>query len=233
MVMMPPRPPGLSHCEKKIEMSSDRATRKRSRVATQLAILNALEEILAESGFEGLGVNVVAKRAGVSKELIYRYFGGLEKLILAWVEERDYWSFHKIDQSQERLARAGAGSQRMLGQSLSSFVTDMRESPHLQEIRRWEVHSRSDLAGRIARRREEAGVRMLGRVPPAGDHDVAAIYGILQAGLCYLILRSSALETYCGVDIRSDQGWARFLRAADHMLDTALAVVPPDKAEDV
>lgn len=200
-------------------MSNDRTPRRRNRVATQLAILGALEEILTESGFEGLGVNVVAQRAGVSKELIYRYFGGLEKLILAWVEERDYWSFRKIDQSQERLSRTGAGAQQMIQESLAHFVSEMRSNPHLQEIRRWEVHSRSELAQRIAQRREAAGVRMVSRIPPAENQDVAAIYGLLQAGLCYMILRSSALETYCGVELRTDKGWDRLQGAVDSILD--------------
>ena len=34
-----------------------------------------------DQGFRGIGANVVARRAGVSKELIYRYFGSMENLI--------------------------------------------------------------------------------------------------------------------------------------------------------
>ena len=42
------------------------------RKKTEQSILAALEEQLIEGGMQGLGINVVAKRAGVSKELIYR-----------------------------------------------------------------------------------------------------------------------------------------------------------------
>jgi AcrR family transcriptional regulator len=193
--------------------------RRKSRIKTELNILNALEEILTSQGFDGLGINAVAQRAGVSKELIYRYFGGLEGLILAWVEERDYWSMKRIDSAHELLSDSSAGLKTMLRQSLKTFLEDLRAKPQVQEIRRWEVGSRNPLAQRIARRREEAGIRLLSRMPKDPDHDVSAIHGILQAGLCYLVLRSTVLETYSGVSLRTPAGWQRFERAIDQILD--------------
>jgi AcrR family transcriptional regulator len=192
--------------------------KRKSRVKTELGILRALEELLTRRGFEGLGVNAVAQAAGVSKELIYRYFGGLEGLILAWVEERDYWSIRRIDSAQQELG-AGADAKTMMRHSLKTFLRDLRSKPQIQEIRRWEVHSRSPLARRIARRREEAGRRLISRMPKDASHDVAAIYGVLQAGLCYLVLRSTVLKSYGGVSLRSAGGWKRFERAVDKILD--------------
>ncbi len=195
-----------------------KASRRKSRVRTELAIVRALERLLTKRGFEGLGVNAVAETAGVSKEVIYRYFGGLEGLILAWVEERDYWSIRRIDAAQQELG-ASADAKSMMRQSLKTFLRDLRSKPQIQEIRRWEIHSRSPLARRIARRREEAGQRFISRVPKEPPHDVAAIYGILQAGLCYLVLRSTVLQSYSGVSIRSASGWKRFEAAIDDILD--------------
>jgi AcrR family transcriptional regulator len=192
--------------------------KRKSRVKTELGILKALEGLLTKRGFEGLGVNAVAQAAGVSKELIYRYFGGLEGLILAWVEERDYWSIRRIDSAQQELG-AGADAKTKMRHSLKTFLRDLRSKPQIQEIRRWEVHSRSPLARRIARRREEAGRRLISQMPRDPAHDVAAIYGVLQAGLCYLVLRSTVLKSYGGVSLRSAEGWKRFERAIDKILD--------------
>lgn len=192
--------------------------RRKSRVKTELAILSALERLLTKHGFEGLGVNAVAQAAGVSKELIYRYFGGLEGLILAWVEERDYWSMRGIDAELKELG-AGADAKNMMRQSLKAFLRDLRSKPQIQEIRRWEIHSRSPLARRIAHRREEAGRRFISKVPKDTAHDVAAIYAVLQAGLCYLVLRSTVLQSYSGVSLRSASGWRRFEAAIDALLD--------------
>jgi hypothetical protein len=56
-------------------------------------------------------------------------------------------------------------------------------------------------------------------MPRDPAHDVAAIYGVLQAGLCYLVLRSTVLKSYGGVSLRSAEGWKRFERAIDKILD--------------
>ncbi|HXP73973.1 MAG TPA: helix-turn-helix domain-containing protein [Stellaceae bacterium] len=203
-----------------------REVKRKSRVKTELGILKALEGVLTRHGFEGLGVNAVAQAAGVSKELIYRYFGGLEGLILAWVEERDYWSIRRIDGTQHRLEVAGADAKTMMRHSLKTFLRDLRSKPQIQEIRRWEVHSRSPLARRIARRREEAGRRLMSKIPEDPAHDIAAIYGVLQAGLCYLVLRSTVLKSYGGVSLRSAGGWKRFERAVDEILDAVFDQTP-------
>jgi len=202
--------------------NTEKAARRKSRVKTERAIVGALERLLTNHGFEGLGVNAVAQAAGVSKELIYRYFGGLEGLILAWVEERDYWSMRGVDAELKKLG-ASADAKSMMRESLKAFLRDLRSKPQIQEIRRWEIHSRSPMARRIARRREEAGRRFISRVPKDSERDVAAIYGVLQAGLCYLVLRSTVLQSYNGVSLRSATGWRRFEAAIDALLDSVLA----------
>jgi AcrR family transcriptional regulator len=198
----------------------------RNRVKTELKILYALETLLTEQGFDALGVNAVAQASGVSKELIYRYFGGLEGLVLAWVEERDYWSFRRIDLAQDRLTSSGAGARQMIRESLHTFLEELRANPQIQEIRRWEMHSRSPLAERIARRREESGRRLVSRIPDEG-RDVPAIYALLQAGLCYMVLRSTALESYCGVSLRHDKGWSRLEAAVDAILQAVFSGEAP------
>lgn len=55
----------------------------RNRDETRQRILDAALDLVAEAGFPALGVNAVARRAGADKQLIYRYFGGLEDLTAA------------------------------------------------------------------------------------------------------------------------------------------------------
>jgi len=55
--------------------------RKRSRSHTEQRFQDAVLELVAESGFAAIGVNLVAERAGADKVLIYRYFGGLDGLL--------------------------------------------------------------------------------------------------------------------------------------------------------
>ncbi|MFO7645107.1 MAG: TetR/AcrR family transcriptional regulator, partial [Desulfosarcina sp.] len=66
-------------------------TRPRDREATRELLVDAVGKLLAEKGFTHLGVNAVARQAGVDKVLIYRYFGGLPGLIKAFGQEGDFW----------------------------------------------------------------------------------------------------------------------------------------------
>ncbi|HCV71491.1 MAG TPA: TetR family transcriptional regulator, partial [Agrobacterium sp.] len=62
-------------------ISADKPEKRiKDRAATEKAIFEAARSLLAEEGFQGFGINAVARRAGCDKQLIYRYFGGLEGL---------------------------------------------------------------------------------------------------------------------------------------------------------
>ena len=56
----------------------------KNRELTEFALLNAVNTLIEDEGFENLGVNAVAAKAGVSKMLIYRYFDSLDGLIAAY-----------------------------------------------------------------------------------------------------------------------------------------------------
>ncbi|MBK7457943.1 MAG: helix-turn-helix transcriptional regulator [Betaproteobacteria bacterium] len=47
--------------------------------------------MLARDGFGAVGVNAIARQAGVDKVLIYRYFDGLPALLRAWGESGRFW----------------------------------------------------------------------------------------------------------------------------------------------
>ena len=59
---------------------------------TKRKLLDAVGVILKKDGFGGLGVNKVAKLAGVSKILIYRYFGDFNELVKSCVVENNFWT---------------------------------------------------------------------------------------------------------------------------------------------
>ncbi|WP_158796640.1 TetR/AcrR family transcriptional regulator [Pedobacter sp. L105] len=58
---------------------------------TKRKLLDAVGEIIKKEGFSCLGVNKIAKLSGVSKILIYRYFGSFDQLIRTYIMEKDFW----------------------------------------------------------------------------------------------------------------------------------------------
>jgi len=53
----------------------------KNRQATELALIKAVDDIIEESGFEGLGINAVAAKAGVAKILIYQFAGRIDSCL--------------------------------------------------------------------------------------------------------------------------------------------------------
>lgn len=52
-----------------------------------------MSHIVENDGFTKIGVNRIANQAGCDKVLIYRYFGGLDGLLVEWAKRHDYYSF--------------------------------------------------------------------------------------------------------------------------------------------
>lgn len=197
------------------------------REKTEKAILEALEAQLIEGGMQSVGVNAIAKRAGVSKELIYRYFDGLPGLMSAWMMGRDYWS------SKAGVLRDDDTSNLTPSALISGMLREqeavLARDQAVAAVRRWELIERTEIGDRLRSRREREARTFIDRLDGLTDHaDVPAFVGVLLAGILYLSLRAKTEDVFLGVPLRSEDGWSRIWSAVDLML-TAL---PEDLREE-
>src|SRR6516165_8161538 len=109
----------------------------RDREETRKKILAAMGNLLARKGSRGLGINAIAREAGVDKVLIYRYFGGLPDLYRAFALEGH--SFPTLEEVTEgrlhdlaKLPPAEAVKKFILG-----FARAIRHRPLTKEMMRW------------------------------------------------------------------------------------------------
>ncbi|MEW5420342.1 TetR/AcrR family transcriptional regulator [Amorphus sp. 3PC139-8] len=190
------------------------------RKNTEQAILNALEAQLTEGGMQSVGVNVVAKRAEVSKELIYRYFDGLPGLMLAWMQGRDYWSSKAGMLGSEDTSNLTPAAliRAMLREQEAVLANDQA----LAAVRRWELIERTEVGDRLRERREREARTFINRLDGLTDDvDMPAFVSVLLAGILYLSLRAKTEDVFLGVPLRTEEGWERIWSAVDLML-TAL-----------
>lgn len=89
----------------------------RNRDETRQRLLDAALDLVSEDGFGALGINAVARRAGADKQLIYRYFGGLDDLMAAAGAE-----------VARRMAGALAASITPLPDSYAELITRLAEA---------------------------------------------------------------------------------------------------------
>jgi AcrR family transcriptional regulator len=197
------------------------------RERTERQILDALEAQIRETGMGGVGVNAIANRAGVSKELIYRYFDGMPGLLLAWMQEQDFWTSH------HDLLASGESSQQSPGtlvlSMLKAQIEALGKNETLREVRRWELIEVNEVTAKLANRREKAARAFIDRIDGlTPDIDVPAIVSIMLAGILYLMLRSKTESHFLGVPLRTEEGWQRLSAALEHIVQA----FPPELNRD-
>jgi len=191
-----------------------KAGRSRDRLATADGILRAVGTLIARDGFMALGINAIAREAGVDKVLIYRYFGGMPELLRAFGESEEFWP-----QASEML---GEDIEALMSMSLAesvalvliNFARALKRRPLTLEIMAWEMVEQNELTEVLRKVREDVAIRVFNEFgAKLVDADVAALTTLLSAAVSYLLLRSRDTEVYNTVDIRSDKGWERIERA--------------------
>jgi len=201
----------------------------RDKEETKARILAAVGKVLAESGFKQLGVNAIAREAGVDKVLIYRYFENLPSLLQTFGKEGDYWLTVEELVGDESSAEAESLDQWMV-LLLTRFLDDLQKRPITQEILRWELLEGNELTLELAQVRDQMATESLNFLKQkfsfAPNKDIAAISAVLIAGIVYLVLRTKVSPTFLGIDFSSPTGWQRIEAAISSLVQ---ATVQPDK----
>lgn len=185
---------------------------KRNREETKERIIGAVGRVLADSGFQGLGVNAVAREAGVDKVLIYRYFGGMPELLRAFGLSEDFWpNLDELTGGDSEGLRAMPMA-RATATVLRNFARALRDRPLTREILAWETVERNGLTEVLETVREDSAMRLLQEFAPEAEKsgvDVAAMTALIGAATMYLVVRSRHVQFFNTVDIRSEEGWRR------------------------
>jgi AcrR family transcriptional regulator len=195
---------------------------KRDREQTERQLVEAVGAIVREEGIDAVGVNAVARQAGVDKVLIYRYFGDMDGLLAAWIARQDYFS-----RLQEMLGdtREAKGKEEIMAIARGVLLGQLRAmtgNRELLEIFRWELGTRNAVTEEIARRREKQGsavTKVFERAVGDPSVDVRAVVTLLSAGINYLALRAQTADVYNGIPLTGRRGWKRIEDAIDLLLD--------------
>ena len=188
----------------------------RNREQTAQRMLEAVGSIIENQGFEKVGINAIAAEAGVSKMLIYRYFGGLEELVTQYLLQKDYWANTDIDDI----------NREAVGESIKSMfcrqIEQLRNDVTLRRLYRWELYSNNVNIQQLRDKREENGcniIRMVSALTGCSDTKVAALASILSASISYLALMEDQCQTYNGICLQTDEGWNQLVQGIEMIID--------------
>ena len=194
--------------------------RSRNRPLTEARLRQAVEELLVDGGFGALTPSAVARRAGVDKMLIYRYFGDLPGLIRSIAFAPDFFPTFEDLRGERTIAELLALPVSVRAAHVLELNANvLLERPVVLELMVWELVERTELTAIMEEAREELGLRLLTELFPdvADKSRLRAMSAVLSAGVSYLALRRRKIRWYSGVDLKSDQGWKEITSAIEAM----------------
>lgn len=178
---------------------------------TMERILRAMGDVMAERGTEKAGINAVAERAGVNKVLIYRYFGGWNGLLEAYVQRGFFLSMFNekfLDSVPENLPAENRS--KVWSEYTIQFMREFRARKPSQELIRWEMtHGETELARRLSEFRDQSYKKLVDRLAPFADFDPMAITSLMVSAVTYMVLTSGQRDHIVDIDLRSEAGWER------------------------
>ena len=186
----------------------------KNRELTEFALLNAVNTLIEDEGFENLGVNAVAAKAGVSKMLIYRYFDSLDGLIAAYIQKYDYW----INLEPELTEHLGD----FIKELFHNQIRMLRNDYTLRRLYRWELSAKNKVIKELRERREAKGMWLVGavsRLTNRPESEISIMATILSASISYLVLLEETCPVYNGIKLQSEDGWEQLENGLDKIID--------------
>jgi len=197
----------------------------RSRAATESRLVDAAGAVLIRVGFQGFGVNAVAREAGCDKQLIYRYFGGLDGLATALCAREGEALSAALDAHAPASPASDYAS--LIGDLVLAYLETLTANRAAQNLVLWELSAPSPALSGFARARAKmlAGwiARRQGQLSPPDGVDALAVNALLIALVHQIVLARSASQAGRAVSAQQDEAWARARAALSHMVRTALS----------
>jgi AcrR family transcriptional regulator len=186
----------------------------RDRQATSARSLDAARKVLAEEGFQKLGINLVARRAGCDKQLIYRYFGGMDGLIDAIAADIADWARENISPDGSAfLLTYGDLIERLVVQ----FMEALRDDKLMQKIVAWELAEDSPRVRRFSESRSRALKQWIdqarGGLQPPKASDAGLLNALLLAAAQTIVLSAANSGEFAGASISRERDWQRMTAA--------------------
>jgi AcrR family transcriptional regulator len=192
----------------------------RNKEMTKQRLVEAVGKVLAEVGFQHLGVNQVAREAGVDKKLIYRYFHGLPGLIAAYGETVHFWPSADELVGDDRDAVEDMPPHALMSLFFKRYLRAILKRPQTLEILAWEAIERNELTKPLEEVRARTALEFfeLMQADPPEDVDLTALVIILAGAMNFLAVRSRIHRTLGGVDLQTEQGWSRIEQTVDMIM---------------
>jgi AcrR family transcriptional regulator len=200
--------------------------RGKDRKATEQELLDACERLLLRDGPDGIGLNNVVADAGVGKDLIYRYFGGLPGLITAWVEQRAHWPMTEELIGSDTEAFQAKPLKAKFRIIWHGYVRALRARPVVMRIMASELMHPTDITRILESASDRIGRELeafVSNIDPDERVDVANLSLVFYTMLNYLCMRAVTSPHCFGMDLENDASWDHIEAVMDDLIERFFA----------
>ncbi len=205
------------------------ASKKRDAQRSKRAILDAALSEFAERGHAGARIDAIAERAGVSKPMLYNYFGDKDELYTAALRE----AYVQIRAGERELDLAGKAPEAAMRDLVAFTMEHFRSKPWFISM----LNTENLLGGQTVRKIKDVGeiqshlITMLTRILNRGVSqrvfrpgiDPVDLY-IMIAALCYFPI-SNAHTLRAVFRCPVDEPWLN--RHREHAVEMVLRYLAP------
>ena len=183
----------------------------KNRILTEKKLIAAVGTIIKSKGYKGLSLNGVARVAGVNKNLIYRYFGDLDQLVITYLKEKDYWlgKTSALAINEEEFEEGDLLQQQVI-HLLQNQLDYFYNEEEMQSLILSELSENNKLLQYLSSCREELAAPLLGVTDEyfkESSVNFRGISALLVAGIYYLVLQSKKNDgKMCGIDLNTMEG---------------------------
>lgn len=190
---------------------------------TEKRLLEAVSRVIEDEGFTKIGINrIAARQAQCDKVLIYRYFGGLDGLLVAWAKQYDFYSFAY----SEFISQIEQAETSNLGEIIKAVLLKqleyLKDNQLMQELYVWELSGNSSFRA-IQVEREKNGYKLqLELEKRLGDscRDCNFHITIIIAAINHIILFTRQYNMFNGIDFSKPEAWDELKNVISDYVDT-------------
>ncbi len=196
----------------------------RDKERTKKKLIATIGKILAQDSYSGLTISNIASVAKLNPKLIYLYFGGIDQIIQAYLEERGLTTALSAKVALKILENPKDIVAEDIAFFLEKQFAELLEDKEWQGILHWGLVTKNRYVKKLVDERNAridsvADTFKKSKDPKLKHAESAAEMAIVVAGARFLSIHSTIADgPFLGIDLSSEEGQDRISSAIDKII---------------
>ncbi len=183
-------------------------------------LLEALGDLLARQGFDGLSLESVSRAAGLERAVVLRHFQDLDDMVTAFGQSAAFWP--TVDELRADVADrfAALPPKAQLAHYFKATIRGLLARPRTLDILAWELMGRNRFTRLLEYPRVRSALEFFENVTEdlPDSLDLTAVVAVLGGAAIFLAVRSRQSGVFGGLNLYDDADRERVDRVMDLIL---------------